>query len=130
MPSIITEIESEAEFVCINGHETGRALWSAIECAMEAGLPARKARRVFDSMLEGIVDDMPASASALFSANAYDALPIASTSTIERAEINSNLRKTYADFCEAMKADKLVDAEYQAADFRADQRRDEQRGAA
>jgi hypothetical protein len=118
---VITAVERQAELVSINGAEAGRAIWLAVNCAIEAGMPATRARRVFDAMLDSIVDDVPADASELFSASAYEALPVSATSTVERAEIDRNAWRAYSDYCEAVAAD----MEAQAIDHAYDTARDE-----
>ena len=118
---MITAIERQAEVITLSGAEAGRSIWLAVDCAMEAGLPAKRARRVFDSMLDAIVDDMPADTSELFSASAYEAIPMSATSTVERAEIDRNAWRAYEVYigdARAAEADAI-------ADYRRDQRRDE-----
>jgi len=118
---MITAIERQAETISLSGAEAGRAIWLAVDCAIEAGLPANRARRVFDSMLDAIVDDMPADASELFSASAYEAIPMSATSTVERAEIDRNAWRAYVSYCE----DAAADMEAQAIDHAYDTARDE-----
>ena len=109
---MITEIETQAEVISLSGAEAGRAIWLAVDCAIEAGMPANRARRVFDALLETIVDDMPADTSELFSASAYEALPMSATSTADRAKIDSNAWRAYEVF--------VGDAREAAAEDRAD----------
>ena len=113
---MITEIESQAETICLGGAEAGRAIWLAVDCAIEAGLSAKHARYMFDAMLETIVDEMPADSSALFSASAYETLPMSATSTVERAKINATAWRAYEVF--------VGDAREAAAEDRADYYRD------
>jgi hypothetical protein len=114
---MITAIERQAETISLSGAEAGRAIWLAVDCAIEAGLPANRARRVFDSMLDAIVDDMPADASELFSASAYEAIPAVALSAVERAEINANAWRAYEVF--------VGDARSSEDDYRYEQMRDE-----
>jgi len=113
---MITEIETQAKVISLSGAEAGRAIWLAVDCAIEAGMPASRARRVFDALLETIVDDMPADTSELFSASAYEALPMSATSTADRAKIDSDAWRAYEVF--------VGDAREAAAEDRADYYRD------
>jgi hypothetical protein len=119
---VITAIERQAEVITLSGAEAGRSIWLAVDCAMEAGMPAKRARRVFDSMLDAIVDDMPADTSELFSASAYEALPMSATSTVERAEIDRNAWRAYAAYCENAAADMEAAAIDHAYEVRRDER--------
>lgn len=118
---MISAIESEAELISVNGGEAGRALWSGIECAMQAGLPGSKARRVFDILVEQITEDMNEFEAPLFAASAFEALPLAATSTQERAVINSAAWSAYDSYCREAEAREID----QNADFAFEQARDE-----
>jgi hypothetical protein len=109
---MITEIETQAETICLNGAEAGRAIWLAVDCAIEAGMPAKRARYMFDAMLETMMDEMPETQSLLFAASAFETIPDKATSTAERAKINSNAWRAYELF--------VGDAREAAAEDRAD----------
>jgi hypothetical protein len=109
---MITEIETQAEVISLSGAEAGRALWLAVDCAIEAGMSASRARRVFDALLETIVDEMSGTEAALFSASAYETLPMSATSTADRAKIDSDAWRAYEVF--------VSDAREAAAEDRAD----------
>ena len=109
---MITEIESQAETICLGGAEAGRAIWLAVDCAIEAGLSAKHARYMFDAMLETMMDEMPETQSLLFAASAFETIPDKATSTAERAKINSNAWRAYELF--------VGDAREAAAEDRAD----------
>jgi hypothetical protein len=119
---MITAIERQAEVVTLSGAEAGRAIWLAVDCAIEAGMSASRARRVFDALLETIVDDMPADTSELFSASAYEALPMSATSTADRAKINDTAWRAYAAYCENAAADMEAAAIDHAYEVRRDER--------
>lgn len=119
---MITAIERQAEVITLSGAEAGRAIWLAVDCAIEAGMSASRARRVFDALLESIVDDMPADSSELFSASAYEALPMSATSTADRAKINDTAWRAYAAYCEAAAADMEAAAIDHAYEVRRDER--------
>jgi hypothetical protein len=119
---MITAIERQAEVVTLSGAEAGRALWLTVDCAIEAGMSASRARRVFDALLETIVDDMPADTSELFSASAYEALPMSATSTADRAKINDTAWRAYAAYCENAAADMEAAAIDHAYEVRRDER--------
>jgi len=114
-------IEIEADRIALSGCRAGRAIWSAIECASEAGLPSRKARRLFDVLVDDMSEELPEAEAALFQASAYEALPLSATSTIERAEIDTNAWRAYDDYCDTMVDELAADA----ADHRAATARDE-----
>jgi hypothetical protein len=109
---MITEIETQAEVISLSGAEAGRAIWLAIDCAIEAGLSAKHARYMFDAMLETIVDEMSGTEAALFSASAYETLPMSATSTADRAKIDSDAWRAYEIY--------VGDAREAAAEDRAD----------
>jgi hypothetical protein len=113
---MITEIESQAEVISLSGAEAGRAIWLAVDCAIEAGLSAKHARYMFDAMLETIVDEMSGTEAALFSASAYETLPLSATSTADRAKIDQDAWRAYEVF--------VGDAREAAAEDRADYYRD------
>ena len=115
---MISAIESEAELISINGGEAGKVLWSAIECAMQAGMPSAKARRVFDILIEQITEEMHEYEAPLFAASAFEALPLAATSTQERARINDAAWSSYDDYCreaEVRQASEHEDYAYEQA---------------
>lgn len=114
-------IERQAEVITLSGAEAGRAIWLAVDCAIEAGLSAKHARYMFDAMLETLVDEMPADSSALFSASAYEALPMSATSTADRAKIDDAAWRAYATYCQ----DAAADMEAAAIDHAYEVRRDE-----
>jgi hypothetical protein len=116
-------IETEADELCEAGHKAGQSILSAIDDAYEGRsiLPARKMRRVFDAMVEGLTDEMSAIDAPLFIAAAYGAFPIVNLSAVERAEIQSNEWSAYDTFLR----ERASEAMYERADFLADQRRDE-----
>lgn len=117
---MITAAEKQAERISLAGAAAGANLWDAIESAMGAGLSARHARRVFDGMLDAIVDDMPADECPLFVASAYEVIPADATSTAERAAIDSAAWAAWTVYVDAIRKDEAA----QIADFRADARRD------
>ena len=120
------DYEQEADRIALEGHDAGAALWQAIDIAMNVGMSARKARRLFDALVDDIADELSGTEADLFRASAYEALPLSVTSTVERSEINANAWRAWEVFVgDAREAE----ADYRA-DFYADQRRDEQRGAA
>lgn len=115
------DYEQEADRIALAGCHAGSRLWLAVEQAMECGLPARKARRLFDVLVDDIADELSGTEADLFRASAYEALPLSVTSTVERSEINANAWRAYEVYIgDAREAE----ADYRA-DFRADQRRDE-----
>lgn len=119
--------EQEADRIAMEGHDCGAALWQAVEIAMNVGMSGRKARRLFDTLVQDIIDEMPSGFEAdLFQASAYEALPISATSTVERAEIDANAWRAY----EVYLGDAREAEDDARADHYADQRRDELRGAA
>lgn len=118
--------EQEADRIALAGHDAGAALWLAIDLAMECGVSGRKARRLFDALVDDIADELSGFEADLFRTSAYEALPISATSTVERAEIDANAWRAWEVFVGDARA-----AEDDArADYYADQRRDELRGAA
>ena len=110
---MITAIEQEAEVISLSGAEAGRAIWLAVDCAIEAGMSASRARRVFDGMLETIVDEMSGTEAALFSASAYETLPLSATSTADRAKIDSDAWRAYEIYVgDAREAEAEARADY------------------
>ncbi len=109
--------EQEADKIALNGAHAASRLIIAIEQAIEAGLPGRKFRSVFDILVEQLVEDMPELEGALFAASAFEALPISATSTVERKEIDANAWRAYEVY--------LGDARGSEDDYRYDQMRDE-----
>jgi len=114
-----TAAEIAADAIALAGCTAGRSLWTAIDEAIEAGMPARKARRVFDILVEQLTEEMPETEGALFGASAFEALPGKATSTAERAEIDANAWRAYEIY--------VGDAREAAAEDRADYYRDQQR---
>lgn len=115
------DYEQEADRIAMEGHDAGAALWQAIEIAMNVGMSGRKARRLFDALVDDIADELSGFEADLFRTSAYEALPISATSTVERSEINANAWRAYEVYIgDAREAE----ADYRA-DFHADQRRDE-----
>ena len=110
---MITAIEQEAEVISLSGAEAGRAIWLAVDCAIEAGMSASRARRVFDGMLETIVDEMSGTEAALFAASAYETLPLSATSTADRAKIDSDAWRAYEIYVgDAREAEAEARADY------------------
>ncbi len=107
--------ETEADAICEAGHKAGQSILAAIDDAYYA-LGARKVRRVFDGMIESLTDEMSGTEAALFIASAYEALPDALSTAVERAEINSNAWRAYEVF--------VGDAREAEAEARADYYRD------
>jgi hypothetical protein len=115
------DYEQEADRIAMEGHDAGAALWQAIDIAMNVGMSARKARRLFDALIDDIADELSGTEADLFRTSAYEALPISATSTVERAEIDANAWRAWEVFVGDARA-----AEAEAiADYRRDQRRDE-----
>jgi hypothetical protein len=108
--------ETEADAICEAGHKAGQSILAAIDDAYHA-LGARKVRRVFDGMIESLTDEMSGTEAALFTASAYEALPDALSTAVERAEINSNAWRAYEIY--------VGDARSSEDDFRYEQMRDE-----
>jgi hypothetical protein len=115
--------EQEADALCEAGHKAGQSILSAIDDAYEGRsiLPARKMRRVFDCMIESLTDEMSAIDAPLFTASAYEAVPIANLSAVERAEIDSNAHLARA----AYMAERASEAQAELADYYYDLARDE-----
>jgi hypothetical protein len=107
--------ETEADAICEAGHKAGKSILAAIDDAYYA-LGARKVRRVFDAMVESLAGEMPSTECDLFTASAYEALPDALSTAVERAEINSNAWRAYEVF--------VGDAREAEAEARADYYRD------
>ena len=118
---MITAIEVQAEQISLAGAAAGANIWDAIESAIEAGLPASKARRVFDGMLDAIVDDLPDDECPLFVASAYEVIPADATSTAERAAIDAAAWAAWTVYVDGRADDDAA----QVADYRYDQMRDE-----
>lgn len=117
------DYETQADALCEAGHKAGQSILRAIDDAYEGRsiLPARKVRRVFDGMIEALTDEMSTMDAPLFTASAYEAIPAVLLSGVERAEINGNAHLARAAYIRERREDELA----QAADFYADQRRDE-----
>ena len=111
-----TAAEIAADKIALAGCTAGRSLWTAIDEAIEAGMPARKARRVFDILVEQITEEMPETEAALFAASAFEALPASATSTADRAKIDSDAWRAYEVY--------VGDARNAEAEDRADYYRD------
>ena len=110
--------EITADRLAADALKAGEAVWSAVELACENGLSWKFARRTFDAMLEQLVDDMEWYAAQLFSASAYEAIPISRVSLVERAEIDSNANdahRQYVDFLIAEAAQSAADYAYEDA---------------
>jgi hypothetical protein len=114
-----TAAELTADKIALNGAHAGSRLWIAIEQAIEVGLPGRKARSVFDILVEQLTEEMPETEGALFAASAFEALPMMATSTVERKEIDANAWLAYDAMVEALREDEPA----QAADHYADMAR-------
>jgi hypothetical protein len=108
--------EQEADAICEAGHKAGKSILAAIDDAYYA-LGARKVRRVFDAMVESLAGEMPSTECDLFTASAYEALPDALSTAVERAEINSNAWRAYEVY--------VGDARSSEDDYRYEQMRDE-----
>jgi hypothetical protein len=108
--------ETDATAICEAGHKAGKSILAAIDDAYHA-LGARKVRRVFDAMVESLAGEMSGTEAALFTASAYEALPDALSTAVERAEINSNAWRAYEVF--------VGDARSSEDDYRYEQMRDE-----
>jgi hypothetical protein len=119
----MSAIETEADALSKAGHAAGLAIVATINAAYDAVciLPARKFRRVFDAMIESLTDEMSAIDAPLFTASAYEAVPIANLSQVERAEIDSNAHLARA----AYMAERASEAEAELADYRYEQMRDD-----
>ncbi len=118
-----TAIKQEADALSEAGHTAGLAIVATINAAYDAVciLPARKFRRVFDAMIESLTDEMSAIDAPLFIASAYEAVPIANLSQVERAEIDSNAHLARA----AYMAERASEAQAELADYYYDLARDE-----
>jgi len=97
--------EIAADRIALAACHAGSRIWLAIEQAMECGMSGRKARRAFDAMVESLAGELPALECDLFQAYAYEALPLSDTTTVERAEIDSNAWRAYDDYCQTLMAD-------------------------
>lgn len=113
--------EEAADRIALAGQDAGDALWQAVDIAMNVGLSGRKARRLFDALVDDIADELSGTEADLFRTSAYEALPISATSTVERAEIDANAWRAWEVFVGDAR-----EAEAEAiADYRREQRRDE-----
>lgn len=108
--------EIAADRIAEAGHKAGQSIWLALEDAYSAGMLAKKMRRAFECALEVICEDMPLTEAPLFMASAYEALPIALLSAVERSEIDRNAWDAWdsyvqyhADHCALDDADHYYD---------------------
>lgn len=116
----MTDYERQADDICEAGHKAGQSILAAIDEAYYS-LGARKVRRVFDAMVESLAGEMPATECDLFTASAYEALPVSMSSAVERAEINSNAWRAYEVFV----GDARATEDEARADYYRDLARDE-----
>ena len=116
-----TPAEIAADKIALQGCSAGASLWAAIDQAIEAGMPARKARDAFDALIQTLSSYVTAPEDELFSASAFEAIPGRATSTVERAEINENAFAAYDAYVDAIAPELAADE----ADYRYDLARDE-----
>lgn len=112
--------DTQADQIAECGHKAGQTIWASIEDAYDAGLPAKRMRVTFDVMIENLCEDLPREVVKLFRASAYEALPIAAVSLVERKEIDSNASNAWDEFV----AEARDDARLQAADHGYDMARE------
>lgn len=116
-----TAAEIAADKIALYGCSAGASLWAAIEQAIEAGMPARKARQAFDSLIQDLSSYVTAPEDDLFEASAFEAIPSKATSTAERSEMDNKAWAAHSAYIDAITDELAADV----ADYRYDQMRDE-----
>lgn len=112
---------TETKAVADAGLAAGQSLWAALEAAYAASSDFMHSRLVltFECALQSITEEM-ADEGELFGAAARKAIPDAMLNQIQRRDISSAESDAWGAYYNA----RMDDAEAQAADFRADARRD------
>jgi len=112
---------TETKAVADAGKIAGMGLWAAIDAAYSVSkdITAQRLFRMFECALESITDEMGDEA-ALFGASAMEAFPISLLDGPQRTIIARTASNTWGAYYDA----RMDDAAEQAADFRADARRD------
>lgn len=112
--------EISADKICAAGLKAGAAILATIDDAYYA-LGARKVLRLFDSMIEGLTDEMSPTDAPLFIASAYEAVPHVNLTAAERAKIDENAWSAYETYLREAASELAADE----ADYRYDLARDE-----